>query len=37
MFFLDKSAGKEKTKPRNLCGIGVFALEPIARLELATC
>ena len=24
MFFLDKSAGKAKTKPRNHCGIGVL-------------
>ena len=26
-----------KKKPRNRCGYGAFALEPIARLELATC
>ena len=28
---------RRNKKPRNHCGYGVFALEPIARLELATC
>ena len=28
---------RRNKKPRNRYGYGAFALEPIARLELATC